>query len=126
VTLLRRMMALAVVAIAMSGVLAACGTPVALRTAAAKADGCDMAVLAGELVASNQSGLAIRDGDELTEVIWPFGYSAARETGGIVLRDDTGKVVGHEGQRVEVGGGLGANGVWAACGAVTEVSNTGG
>lgn len=105
-------------------VLSACGTPVALRTAPTKAAGCDMAVLAGELVASNQSGLAIRGPDLVTEVLWPYGYSATRETSGLVLRDETGLVVGHEGQRVQMSGGLGANNVWAACaGTITEVSN---
>jgi len=60
-------------------------------------------------------------------VIWPFGYTATRETTGIVLRDDTGKVVAHEGQRVTLGGGGDANGLWRACaGTVQEVSNTGG
>jgi hypothetical protein len=120
---LRRFLLALSVAIA----LAACGTPVALRTAPAKVNACDLALLVGELVASTKSGLAVRNADTVTEVVWPFGYSAARETTGLVLRDDTGKVVAHEGQRVTVGGGGSAEGVFVACaGSVQEVSNTGG
>lgn len=107
--------------------LAACNTPVALRTATVKVDACEQALLAGELVASNLSGLAIRNADTVTEVLWPFGYTANRESAGLVLRDPTGKVVGREGQRVEMSGGLGANNVWTACaGTIREVSNEAG
>ena len=107
--------------------LTACGTPIALRTASQKFDGCDDALLAGELVGSAQGGLAVRTAEQVTEVMWPFGYSATREPTGLVLRDDTGKIVAHEGQRVSMGGGGGANGFFNACaGSVMEVSNTGG
>jgi len=125
---MRTSLALALLLVA----LAACsssltlpGTPVSLRTAPAKAEACDAALLAGELVASAQSGLAIRSADDVTEVIWPYGYSASRQSSGLVLHDETGRVVGHEGQRMEVGGS-GANGVWFAYGSVREVSNVGG
>ena len=105
----------------------ACGTPVGLRTATQKFDACEQALLAGELVASNQSGLAVRTGDGVTEVLWPFGYSASRETTGLVLRDETGRILVHEGQRVEMSGGLGANNVWTACaGSIKEISSVGG
>lgn len=114
-------------AVLLAAALTACGTPVSLRTAAAAVDACDQALLTGELVVSAQSGLAIRNGDMTTEVLWPFGYTAIREASGIVLRDATGKVVAHEGQRVEMGGGLGAVDVWTACGgSIHEVSNVGG
>jgi hypothetical protein len=107
--------------------IAACATPVGLRTATARFDACDQALLAGELVGSNQSGLAVRTGDGVTEVLWPFGYSATRETTGLVLRDETGRILVHEGQRVEMAGGLGAGDVWTACaGTIKEISNTGG
>jgi hypothetical protein len=113
--------------IALAVLTAACSTPAGLRTASARFDACEQALLAGELVASNPSGLAIRNADQVTEVLWPFGYSAARQTTGLVLRDETGKVIAHEGQRVQMSGGLGANNVWTACaGTIQEVSNVGG
>lgn len=115
-------------ALAIAVLLAACSNPVALRTATARVDACDQALLAGELVRSSQSGLAIRSADQTTEVVWPFGYSASQQqSGGVVLRDETGNVVAHEGQRVEMAGGLDANGTWKACaGTIKEVSNAGG
>ena len=120
---LRRLLSSAVIVI----VLAACSTPVALRTATARFDACEQALLAGELVASSKSGLAVRDGDGVTEVLWPVGYSATKESTGLVLRDETGKILVHEGQRVSMSGGLGADNVWTACaGTITEVSNVGG
>ena len=120
--MLRRRMAPALLALALGAALAACGTPVALRTATAKVDACDMALLAGELVVSAQGGLAVRNAEQVTEVLWPFGYSATHETTGLVLRDATGKIVAHEGQRVTMGGGGGANGLFNACaGTVMEV-----
>jgi hypothetical protein len=129
-TMLRGIRALALLGTMLfSSLVAACGMPVALRTAPAKVDACDLALLAGELIASTKSGLAVRNADTVTEVVWPFGYSAARETTGLVLRDDKGKVVAHEGQRVTLGGGGGggADGAWVACaGSVQEVSDTGG
>jgi hypothetical protein len=120
-------MAPALLALALAGTLVACGTPVALRTASVKVDACDEALLAGELVPSAQSGLAVRNAEQVTEVMWPFGYSATRETTGLVLRDDSGRIVAHQGQRVTLGGGGGANGLFNACaGTVMEVSQTGG
>ena len=125
--MLRRLLAPALLAVVLASLFAACSTPVALRTAQVKVDACDEALLAGELVTSAQSGLAIRGPELTTEVIWPFGYTASHEATGLVLRDDKGKVVGHEGQRVSMAGGLDGNGVWKACaGTVQEVSNTGG
>jgi hypothetical protein len=107
--------------------VAACSSPVALRTATARFEGCDQALLAGELVASPRSGLAVRDAERVTEVLWPIGYSATKESTGLVLRDETGKVLVHEGQRVEMSGGLGGDNIWTACaGTIREVSNVGG
>lgn len=128
VTMLQRTAALVLVAAALSGMLGACGPqPVGLRTAQQTFDACDEALLAGELIGSTQSGLAVRDSERVTEVLWPVGYTATREATGLVLRDETGKVLVHEGQRVEMSGGLGANNVWTACaGTITEVSNAGG
>lgn len=113
--------------IALAVMTVACTTPAGLRTASARFDACEQALLAGELVASTQSGLAVRSADDVTEVLWPFGYSATREMNGLVLRDETGRIVAHEGQRVQMSGGMGANNAWTACaGTIQEVSNVGG
>ena len=55
-------------------------------------------------------------------VEWPFRYSARMEGTRIVLLDDRGVVVAREGDRIQVGGGMGPgpapNAVWFACGLV--------
>ena len=99
------------------------GCSVQLKTAPAPVDVCNLALISGRLVTSAQSGLALDDSTgHVTEVLWPFGYSARRGTSGVELVDDKGAVVAHEGDFVEMGGGLGANEVWSACaGSVTVV-----
>ena len=102
--------ALAVAAILLAGCAAQ------LRTAPAPLNACDEALASGRLVASAQSGLAIADSTgHVTEVLWPFGYTARQEAAGLALLDADGRVVAHQGDVIELGGGLGANNVWAAC-----------
>ncbi|HET9852253.1 MAG TPA: hypothetical protein VFP56_07080 [Candidatus Limnocylindrales bacterium] len=105
-------------------VSAGCGTPVALRTAPAAVDACDQALIGGVLVPSSQSGLAVQPtarNQEMVEVLWPFGYSAVRDLeGAMTLRDASGKEIAREGETILMGGGLGANGVWAACAGTVE------
>ncbi len=120
-TLLQRIVALALLGV----VLAGCGS-IALRTAPAPVQGCDDALASGRLVTTAASGLAIADNTgSVIEVLWPHGYSARREiAGGIALLDETGKVLGHEGDSISMGGGLGANNLWGACaGSIKVVPN---
>lgn len=97
--------------------VSACGAPVALRTQPAPISACMDALATGTLVASPQSGLAIRGGEEgtVTEVEWPFEYTARREVTGLVLVDSAGQVVAREGEVIQMGGGTGADGVFYAC-----------
>ena len=109
---------------------AGCGAatlPASIRTAPAQPDACEMALLAGSLERHPQTGLGIRTSDvEITPVQWPFGYSARVELSTMLLLDEKGQVVAREHDRVQVGGGSGANNVWFACGGVSVVSNEGG
>jgi len=74
------------------------------------------ALLVGELITSSQGGLAIKATDgTVTEILWPFGYSARREALDLVLLDERGVVVARQGNMIEMGGGLGGNDVWEAC-----------
>jgi hypothetical protein len=89
---------------------------VQLKTATQRVQGCDMALATGRLVADPRSGLGIgTTGGETIPVLWPFGYSARRDATGIVLVDDSGGVIAHEGQAITMGGGNGADGLWHAC-----------
>lgn len=99
------------------------GCSVQLRTAPAPVDVCDEALTSGRLVTSAQSGLALVDSTgHATEVLWPFGYSARRGVSGVELVDEKGVAVAHEGDFVEITGGLGLDDAWVACaGSVTVV-----
>jgi hypothetical protein len=84
------------------------------------------ALMVGSLERHPATGLGIATAEGATPVEWPFGYRARLDGSGVVLLDGTGNVVAREHDRVNVGGGLGAGGVWFACGPVTVESNTGG
>lgn len=66
--------------------------------------------LGGWLVADATYGLALRDkgagvaGARVAGVFWPFGYTAHRERGGVVLVDRLGRVVATEGDRILMAG----------------------
>lgn len=116
----------AIVAIALVLAVAACGfgPQVAIRTARAPSQACDDALLSGTLATHPGTGLGIAAADgATTPVEWPFGWSARSEAGRVVLLDATGKVVAHEGDRVAVGGGLGVEDVWYACGPLEIVGS---
>jgi hypothetical protein len=85
------------------------------------------ALMAGSLERTPVSGLGIGTSDvDITPVEWPFRYSARLEGQLVVLIDESGKVVAREHDRVNVGGGLGANDIWFACAPVTVESQLGG
>lgn len=94
-----------------------CGAPVGLRTQPGPISACMDALATGVLVTSNLSGLAIRGGEDgaVTEVEWPFEYTARHDGVGVVLVDSAGQVIAREGQLIQMGGGTSADGVWHAC-----------
>jgi hypothetical protein len=98
------------------------GCTVSLRTAAAAVDACDLGLGGGTLVASAQSGLALGSGTgRVTEVMWPFGYTARRGTSGIELIGQKGEVLAREGDFVQVGGGMSNDGVFQVCDGSVQV-----
>jgi hypothetical protein len=122
---------LLVVAVASCGSSAAAPTaapvPVfGIRTPAAEPQACMEALMVGSLERTPLSGLGIATAEGMTAVEWPFGSSARIVGGSVVLLDKSGKVVAREHDRVHVGGGQGAGGVWFACGDITVESNEGG
>jgi hypothetical protein len=119
---LRFLIAAATVAMLVLG----CGNvavPVSLRTPAQAPQACMEALMVGTLAKHPQTGLGIAGADGIVmPVEWPFKYSARFDASGIALVNESGDVVAHEGDRIEVGGGMGAgpapNAVWFACGPV--------
>jgi hypothetical protein len=109
-------------AVAVSIAGCAFGPRVALRTSPVASQACMDALVSGVLARDARSGLGIATaGGGATAVEWPFGYSARDEGDRIALVDENGKVVAREGDQVEVGGGLGNDDVWFACGGVKVV-----
>lgn len=103
-------------------VVVVAGCSVQLRTAPAAVSACDDALGSGRLVALAASGLGLADATGATiPVLWPFGYSARREPAGIAVLDETGKVVAHEGDFIQAGGGFGNDGAFAVCAGSVKV-----
>lgn len=109
-----RIAALAIVAQVIVGCTAsasgaACATsgcPVPLLTQPTPHPGqaCEASRIGGLLIANDVYGLAIMGDGGFKGVIWPNGYSARRDPGGIVLLDRSGKIVAREGDRIAMAG----------------------
>jgi len=86
---------------------------------------CPEALIEGTLVADERWGMALAGTDGLRrKVLWPHGYTARREAGGLVLYDVGGSVVAREGDVVSIGGGeTGSDGPWLACGDITAMDS---
>jgi len=111
-----RVVTLAVAAVTVAGCTAS------LRTAPPAADGCDQALIRGQLLPSAQSGLALRAGDGgVVEVLWPFGYTARRGVSGIELVGRKGEALAREGHVIEAAGGTGNDGVFVVCEGTVQV-----
>jgi hypothetical protein len=76
-----------------------------------------MAALAtGRLALDPTSGIGIaRESGVTTPVAWPHGYTARLIGGVATLFDHTGAVRARVGDRVELAGGLGTDGVFYTC-----------
>jgi hypothetical protein len=110
-----------VAAVVVAIAIAACNQLV-LRTAPAPEAACDAAVMTGHLVSSRETGLALRPaGGANVPVTWPFGYSAGGFVGSLELRDETDQVLAREGDFVQVGGGMGADGSFVVCAGTVSV-----
>jgi hypothetical protein len=102
------------------------GGAVALRTQAPQAlptKACMAALIVGTLVRDAESGVGLRDDQGVVhQVVWPSGYSARDDGGRLVLTDENGGVIAHEGDRVSIGGGeIDGKGTWLACGGTQVV-----
>jgi len=69
--------------------------------------GCPLALAGGTLVRDHRSGFALRNGDQVETVSWPYGYSMVEVDGTAVLLDANGREVAREGDIVQATGGGG-------------------
>lgn len=106
------------------------GSEVAVRTQAPFSDSetpppCPAGELRGQLVADEVEGVIILEESGLRRaVIWPHGYVARLNAGGLELLDERGQVVAHEGDQIVIGGGESGEGPdppWLACGRLDVV-----
>ncbi len=94
--------------VVLAGPVAACGTadgPVAIRTHSQPNEVCASARVGGTVVGDPTFGLALENPGYRQGVIWPYGFSAQRVAGVIVLIDPSGKIIAHEGDRILAAGG---------------------
>jgi hypothetical protein len=49
-------------------------------------------------------------------VVWPYGYSARRESGVVLLIDASGRILARQGDRIRSSGSYGENNVALPCG----------
>lgn len=111
----------------LGAILVACGNTVPLHTATGPVQACDGAITSGRLTNNRPNGLALQAPDGATTlVLWPFGYSTRGFVGSMELVDDQGRVIAREGDNVEVGGGMGGDGFFAACAGTIRVVPPGG
>jgi hypothetical protein len=102
--------AVMVLALATAGCTPAPG-PVTLHTQAPSTV-CQSARVGGVLIADPTYGLAFQGEDHVQGVVWPNGYSARRESDGVVvLVDPSGRVVAREGDRIHAAGTYGDDGI---------------
>lgn len=87
--------------------------------------GCRLALAAGTLVAEG-GALVLRATSGVTEAIeWPSGYSTRLQGGSLILVDPDGGIRARQGDFVQLGGGVGNDGVFHACGDVTVITPSG-
>ncbi|HEX5590595.1 MAG TPA: hypothetical protein VFX65_09925 [Candidatus Limnocylindrales bacterium] len=96
------------------GLVAGCGEPaptpqlVAITTEAAPASACMEALITGVLVPHAEWGIALQTPGtgELSRPVFPFGYRAAVDGGGIALVDEDGRLVARTGDLIRSSGGF--------------------
>lgn len=98
-------------------------TAVACQGTPALIVSCPTALAAGTLVGSGD-GLVLEVAPGDTNVVtWPDGIRVDRVDGALSLVGFFGQVIAHEGDYVEMGGGVGADGVFHGCGEIKVVSS---
>lgn len=89
------------------------GCPVALKTSsqpAGTSEPCALMAIIGVLEPEPTYGLGLRnDAGQIGGVIWPFGYSARRDSSGVILFDRSGRALARDGDTVQMGGWIDSN-----------------
>ena len=83
--------------------------------------GCPAALLSGTLADQGGELVVVNPDTPAVHVQWPFGDSVREVDGRLSVVDPLGSVQAAEGDRVRIGGGLGSNGTWMACGSIERI-----
>jgi hypothetical protein len=93
----------AILLVALSGTSASCSV------------GCPTALASGVLTASGTDLLLTDDTGAPMDVVWPDGYSVRRDGDALALVNRFGFVMAREGDRIDMGGGVGTDDRFHGC-----------
>ena len=83
--------------------------------------GCPAALLSGTLADHGGELVVVNPGTPVVHVQWPFGDSVREVDGRLSVVDALGSVQAAEGDQVRIGGGLGSDDTWTACGSIERI-----
>ena len=107
----------------MNAVLAAAALSLSIVASVAGCEmACPTALAEGVLVADGENLVLEAPTGQRNTVVWPSGYSVRAEGDTLVLVDRFGSIKARERDKIGVGGGVGVDGLFRACGDVWTVS----
>ena len=107
----------------MKAVLAAAALALSIASSVSGCEmGCPTALAEGVLVADGENLVLESSTGQRNTVVWPSGYSVRAEGDTLVLVDRFGSIKARAGDTIGVGGGVGGDGQFRACGDVWTVS----
>jgi hypothetical protein len=80
--------------------------------------GCPAALLTGTLANRDDELVVVNPDTPVVHVAWPVGYSVREVDGRLSVVDLLGSVQAAEGDQVRIGGGMGSDDTWSACGSI--------
>jgi hypothetical protein len=107
----------------MKAVLAAAALALSIVSSVSGCEmGCPTGLAEGVLVADGGNLVLEATTGQRSTVVWPSGYSIRPDGDKLVLADRFGSIKAREGDKIGVGGGVGVDGLFRACGDVWTVS----
>ena len=87
---------------------------------------CLLASVGGVVAVDPEGGVGLRDGDgAIHRTLWPFGFTAYRDFGGVRLVDNQGRIVASEGDEIATAGFTDDAGIKHPCGPIEIVHRAG-
>jgi hypothetical protein len=83
--------------------------------------GCPAALLSGTLTDQNGELVVVSPDAPAVHVKWPMGLSVREVDGRLSVVDPFGTVQAAEGDQVRIGGGVGSDDTWSACGSIERI-----